>query len=292
MMLAEFEEDAQLNRAGGGMTGASVTVTNVSKNFWVSVNRMHQQVRALQDVTIDIPAGEITAITGISGCGKTTLLRIIVGLERASSGSVKVAGREINGPGYDRGMVFQHAELLPWRNALANVEFGLEVKGVPAKERRATAEYYLEFVGLKDAMQRRPDQLSGGMKQRVGLARALAIEPSVLLMDEPFGALDAQTREVLQGELLRIHQSTGRTIIIVTHDIDEAVVLADRVVILAPSPGRVETILDINIPRPRQSPVEIRTTSEFVEKRHRLWELLQATQPGSIEDGADFDQGD
>lgn len=276
-MLAEKQTDVRPGVAEHASVGASVSVRSVSKHFWVTVDRKPQRIQALQDVSVDIAAGEIVALTGVSGCGKTTLLRIILGLERANSGHVEVDGRTVTGPGYDRGMVFQHAELLPWRSALANVEFGLEVKGVPPKERQAVAEHYLAFVGLQDAMQRRPDQLSGGMKQRVGLARALAIEPSVLLMDEPFGALDAQTREALQAELLRIHHTTGRTIIIVTHDIDEAVLIADRVVVLAPNPGRTDTILDINIARPRLSPVEVRTDQEFVKKRRQLWEVLQRT---------------
>jgi NitT/TauT family transport system ATP-binding protein len=265
--------------APGEHQGADVEIRNVSKTFEVTVGKTVQTVRALRDINLSIKAGEVVAITGLSGCGKTTLLRIILGLEQASLGQVSVGNKVVDRPGYDRGMVFQHAELLPWRTALENVEFGLEVKGVDKNERRAVAEHYLEFVGLKEAMSRRPDQLSGGMKQRVGLARALAIEPRVLLMDEPFGALDAQTREVLQAELLRIHQSTRRTIIIVTHDIDEAVLLADRVVVLAPTPGRLEQVVPIDIPRPRDRPVEVRTLPEFIQKRHDIWTLLQNTRP-------------
>lgn len=280
-LLAEIRKELSPEMGVGNAQGASVEIGNVSKIFEVKVGRTIQQVEALRNVSLSVDAGEVVAVTGLSGCGKTTLLRIILGLEQATRGQVLVGGKLVEGPGYDRGMVFQHAELLPWRTALENVEFGLEMKGVAKQERRAVAEHYLEFVGLKDAMARRPDQLSGGMKQRVGLARALSIEPRVLLMDEPFGALDAQTREVLQAELLRIHQSTRRTIIIVTHDIDEAVLLADRVVVLAPTPGRLEDILSIEISRPRDKPVEVRTLPEFISKRHDIWTLLQNTRPAA-----------
>ena len=260
------------------MTDASakVRVRNLVKDFEVRTAGRPQTVRALDSVSLEVAQGEFVALTGRSGCGKTTMLRVIMGLEQASSGTVEVGGRLVTGCGYDRGMVFQHAELLPWRTAIANVEFGLEVKGVPASERRSIATRALELVGLKSSMDRRPDQLSGGMKQRVGLARALAIDPEVLLMDEPFGALDAQTREAMQAELGSLHEKTRKTVIFVTHDLDEAVLLADRVFVFSPN-GRVHEIVDIGIARPRTDPVLTRGLPEFREKRYRIWKILKMT---------------
>src|SRR3974390_2580790 len=185
-----------------------VSFVDVSKRFSLRVEGELHHVQALDRVSFKVADGEIVALIGPSGCGKTTALRVAMGLDASSSGRVTVDGREVNGCGHDRGMVFQHAELLPWLSALQNVMFGLEMKGVRGAELRSTAERDLDLVGLKDSQNRRPHQLSGGMKQRVGIARALAIDPQVLLMDEPFGALDAQPRESLQAELLDIHAPT------------------------------------------------------------------------------------
>ncbi len=253
---------------------AKVRVRDLTKEFRIGTAGASQRVRALDAVSFDVRSGELLALTGRSGCGKTTTLRIIMGLEQASAGTVEVGGRMVNRCGHDRGMVFQHAELLPWRSALANVEFGLEVKGIAAAERRRIALANLERVGLQGAIGRRPHQLSGGMRQRVGLARALAIDPEVLLMDEPFGALDAQTRESLQAELIALHEQTGKTVIFVTHDLDEAVLLADRVCVFAPH-GRIHGTLDIDIPRPRRDVVGIRGSAEFQAKRYQIWKALQ-----------------
>jgi NitT/TauT family transport system ATP-binding protein len=195
-----------------------------------------------------------------------------MGLDASTSGRVTVDGREVKGCGYDRGMVFQHAELLPWLSALQNVMFGLEMKGVRGGELRSTAEKYLDLVGLKDSQNRRPHQLSGGMKQRVGIARALAIDPKVLLMDEPFGALDAQTRESLQAELLDIHARTKKTVIFVTHDLDEAVLIADRIVVM--KRGRVTEVLNVPLGRPRPDLGLVRGTPEFAETRYKVWRIL------------------
>jgi NitT/TauT family transport system ATP-binding protein len=170
--------------------------------------------------------------------------------------------------------VFQHAELLPWLSALQNVMFGLEMKGVRGQPLRATAEKYLDLVGLTDSQNRRPHQLSGGMKQRVGIARALAVDPKVLLMDEPFGALDAQTRETMQAELLDIHARTKKTILFVTHDLDEAVLLADRVVVM--QHGSVQEIMDVNLPRPRGDLGALRGNAEFADTRYRLWRAINS----------------
>jgi len=247
-------------------------IRKVVKNFTLGVGRKSTIVKALDDVSFDISEGEIVAITGPSGCGKTTILRIIMGLETASSGEVISCGKKVTGCGFDRSLVFQHAELLPWRNAKSNVAFGLELMGMAQGERDEVASRYLAMVGLSHAADRLPHQLSGGMKQRVGIARALATEPDILLMDEPFGSLDAQTREDLQNELLDIHGHTKKTIVIVTHDLDEAVLLADRVIVM--KAGRVEQVLTIEIPRPRGKLAGLRGNAEFGRKRLALWELL------------------
>ena len=249
-----------------------VTFLDVSKRFSITVDGEVHTVQALDRVSFTVRDGEIVALIGPSGCGKTTALRVAMGLDPSTSGRVTVDGREVHGCGHDRGMVFQHAELLPWLNARQNVMFGLEMKGLRGAPLRETAEKYLELVGLTDSQNRRPHQLSGGMKQRVGIARALAIDPSVLLMDEPFGALDAQTREALQAELLDIHARTGKTILFVTHDLDEAVLLADRIVIM--KSGRVHDIMTVPLRRPRADLGEIRGTAEFAETRYKVWREL------------------
>jgi NitT/TauT family transport system ATP-binding protein len=253
-----------------------VRVRDLTKEYYVSAGGSTQVVNALNGVNFDIRAGEFVALTGRSGCGKTTSLRIVLGLEEQTSGTVEIDGREVNGCGYDRGMVFQHAELLPWRTAIENIEFGLELKGMRKAERRAIAYKMLDLVGLKKSADRRPYQLSGGMKQRVGLARALSADPEVLLMDEPFGALDAQIREEMQTELLSLHEKTKKTIMFVTHDVDEAVLLADRVVIFTPH-GKIHEVVDINIPRPRNDSVALRGTEEFQNKRYYIWRMLKLT---------------
>ncbi|ACP21654.1 predicted ABC transporter, ATP-binding protein (plasmid) [Sinorhizobium fredii NGR234] len=249
-----------------------VELLNVSKTFPLKVKGVQRHARALDNLSFSVNKGEIVALAGPSGCGKTTALRIIMGLESASSGSVTVAGRQINGCGFDRGMVFQHAELLPWRSAVENIKFGLEMKNLAQKEIDERAERFINLVGLGHAKDHRPHQLSGGMKQRVGIARALAIDPEVLLMDEPFGALDSQTRETLQMELLDIHQRTEKTIIFVTHDLDEAVLLADRVVVMVG--GHLREIIPVELERPRSDMRRIRSASEFTRKRTMIWEAL------------------
>ncbi len=249
-----------------------VRLVDVSKQFALRVEGKVQAVKALEHVSFSVCDGEIVSLIGPSGCGKTTLLRIAMGLETASAGKVTVDGREVRGCGHDRGMVFQFAELLPWLTALQNVMFGLEMKGMRGAPLKATAERYLELVGLSDSLDRRPHQLSGGMKQRVGIARALAIDPKVLLMDEPFGALDAQTRETLQAELLDIHARTRKTVLFVTHDLDEAVLLADRVVVL--KSGRVQEIVTVPLARPRPDLGVVRGLPEFAATRYRVWQTL------------------
>lgn len=249
-----------------------VRFLDVSKRFSLRVDGEVHHVQALDRVSFTVKDGEIVALIGPSGCGKTTALRVAMGLDPSSGGRVTVDGHEINGCGHDRGMVFQHAELLPWLSALQNVMFGLEMKGVRNPQLRETAERYLHLVGLKDSQNRRPHQLSGGMKQRVGIARALAIDPKVLLMDEPFGALDAQTRETMQAELLDIHARTGKTILFVTHDLDEAVIIADRIVVM--KDGRVQEIMNVPLKRPRPDLALVRGTPEFAGTRYKVWRAL------------------
>src|SRR5262247_401291 len=249
-----------------------VALHDISKQFTLRVDGAVHAVQALSRVSFKVHDGEIVVLIGPSGCGKTTVLRITMGLETASAGKVTVDGREVTGCGHDRGMVFQFAELLPWLTALQNVMFGLEMKGMRGAELRATATRYLELVGLADSLNRRPHQLSGGMKQRVGIARALAIDPKVLLMDEPFGALDAQTRESLQAELLDIHARTGKTVLFVTHDLDEAVLIADRIVVM--KHGRVQEIMDVPLKRPRPDLGIVRGTDEFAETRYKVWRAI------------------
>ncbi|HEY5379045.1 MAG TPA: ABC transporter ATP-binding protein [Pseudolabrys sp.] len=249
-----------------------VSFVDVSKRFSLRVDGELHQVQALDRVSFTVRDGEIVALIGPSGCGKTTALRVAMGLDSANGGRVTVDGREVHGCGHDRGMVFQHAELLPWLSAQQNVMFGLEMKGMHGTELRDTAEKYLELVGLSESKNRRPHQLSGGMKQRVGIARALAIDPKVLLMDEPFGALDAQTRESLQTELLEIHARTKKTILFVTHDLDEAVLIADRIVVM--SHGRVQEIVDVPLTRPRADLSIVRGLPEFADTRYKIWRML------------------
>ena len=253
---------------------AAVEFRDVSKIFPLRINGSTSVVRALDGISFEADQGEIVALLGPSGCGKTTALRIAMGLETATSGSVIVNGKPVTGCGYDRGMVFQNAELLPWSTALENVKFGLRLKGVSEPQLTKTARYYLELVGLAHASSQRPHQLSGGMKQRVGIARALAIDPEILLMDEPFGALDSQTREGLHAELLAIHAKTKKTIIFVTHDLDEAVVLANRIVVMGK--GRIRDIVSVGLAR-GESIRALRGSTAFAERRAKIWQLLHDT---------------
>ena len=229
---------------------------------------------ALKDLNLKVSKGEFVAIVGPSGCGKSTLLDILAGLAQPTSGSILIDGKKVTGPALDRGIVLQGYALFPWRTVRQNVEFGLEIKKIPKSERKEISARYISLVGLEGFGDHFPHELSGGMKQRVAIARALAYDPEVLLMDEPFAAVDAQTRETLQDELLRIWEETGKTIVFVTHSIEEAVFLADRVAVLATNPGTVKEVLDIDLPRPRHNS-DIRSSAEFGWVRHKVWELLQ-----------------
>ncbi len=224
-----------------------IQIEGVSKWFGAAKHVMP----ALLDITLDVHTNEFVCLLGPSGCGKSTLLNIVAGFIPPSEGRVLAYGAEITAPGADRGVVFQEYALFPWLTVQENVEFGPRLKGVAKAERRRLAEHYLDLVGLAAHRQKYPVQLSGGMKQRVAIARALANNPTVILMDEPFGALDAQTRELMQEELSRIQQVEHKTIVFVTHSIREAVFLADRVVVMTSSPGRIKEIVDIDLPEPR-----------------------------------------
>ena len=224
---------------------------------------------ALEDISIEVKPAEFLCIIGPSGCGKTTLLRMVAGLDHPNSGEIILDGKEVKGPSPDRGMVFQEFSLFPWRTVIKNVTFGLEIQGIDRGEQYKIAKEYIELVGLKGFENRYPYELSGGMKQRVAIARALATNPAILLMDEPFGSVDAQTRNILQEELLEIWKRTKKTVLFVTHSVDEAVYLADRVAVMSARPGCLVKCLDIDIPRPRK-----RTSMEVNEFREKLLMLL------------------
>jgi NitT/TauT family transport system ATP-binding protein len=250
------------------VTAAKLSIQEVGKVFGGRVGR----VAALGGITLDVREGEFLVVVGPSGCGKSTLLDLLAGLSAPSSGRVLLDGAPILGPARDRGVVFQQYALLPWRTAVRNVEFGLEDKGLTRRQRAETARSYLDLVGLAGFEDRYPHELSGGMRQRVAIARALAFDPDVLLLDEPFAALDAQTRETLQDELLRIWRSTDKTVVFITHGIDEAVYLGQRVAVLTSRPGRVKAVLDIDLGD--RAAEDIRSTPAFAEYRHRLWSVL------------------
>jgi NitT/TauT family transport system ATP-binding protein len=227
----------------------------------------------LQDVSFAVGRGEFVSIVGPSGCGKTTLLNIASGLLRATSGTIDVAGKPVNGPSLDRAVVFQDASLLPWRTVQSNVMFGLECQGRVTAAAQERAAALIEMVGLSGFERYYPHQLSGGMRQRVNLARALLVDPEMLLMDEPFAALDAQTREVMQGELLRIWEQTRTTVMFVTHQISEAVYLADRVLVFGTRPGRILETVKVEVERPR--PLSMKHDERLVGYERRIWSLIQ-----------------
>ena len=238
-------------------------------------------VVALQDVNLTVKESEFVMIVGPSGCGKTTLINIIGGLDEATSGEVLLDGKPVSAPGVDRGMVFQGYSLFQWLNVQKNIEFGLKMKGIPAAERADQAKKYIELVGLKGFETALPKQLSGGMKQRVAIARTLANEPEVLLMDEPFGALDAQTRVVMQELLADISRRTGTTILFITHDIDEAVLLGERVYVMSRRPGTVRDVIEVNIPGERSHNSLV--LPEFLETKKQIMDMLwQESQDAAL----------
>ncbi|MEY9855698.1 NitT/TauT family transport system ATP-binding protein [Catenulispora sp. GAS73] len=252
-----------------------IRIDGVSKTFAV---RDGATFTALDDVTLTVAPGEFLVVVGPSGCGKSTLLDLISGLTKPSSGRILLDGKAVTGPALDRGIVFQQYALLPWRTAQRNVEFALEAQPrldrLNRKGRAERAREYLDLVGLSGFEDRYPHELSGGMRQRVAIARALVADPAVLLMDEPFAALDAQTRDGLQEELLRIWHKTGTTIVFITHGIDEAVYLGQRVAVMTSRPGRIKQVVDVRL-GDRQAEDDVRSSPEFAAYRHRVWSLLR-----------------
>ncbi|MDR1438442.1 MAG: ABC transporter ATP-binding protein [Clostridiales bacterium] len=233
---------------------------------------------ALSGFSLTVREGEFVTIVGPSGCGKSTLLDILVGLAKADEGEILIDGKPIRGPALDRGIVLQGYALFPWLSVRKNIEFGLEIKRTPKKERAEISSRFIRLVGLEGFESHYPYELSGGMQQRVAIARSLAYDPEVLFMDEPFAAVDAQTRETMQDELLAIWEKTNKTVIFVTHSIEEAVGLADRVAVVSKSPGRIKEVIGISLPRPRRV-AQVRDTTDFNIATHRVWELLQDRAP-------------
>jgi NitT/TauT family transport system ATP-binding protein len=262
---------------------AKIILRNLKQVYYIrnpEKKRLEEFV-ALESFSLSIEDGAFIAIVGPSGCGKSTLLDIVAGLTKSKGGSITIDGCEVTGPNLDRGFIMQGYALFPWRTVRRNVEYGLEVKRIPKKDRTEIARKYIDLVDLNGFEDRYPNELSGGMRQRVAIARSLAYDPKVLLMDEPFAAVDAQTRESLQDELLKIWGKTKKTVIFVTHSIEEAVLLADRVVVMTPRPGRIQRIVDINLPRPRYN-ADARASADYGVIVHRIWELLHVADKKSI----------
>jgi NitT/TauT family transport system ATP-binding protein len=263
--------------AAAGVTpddGIALRVENLSITY--ALPRLASRIHAVNSVSFEVPTGSFVSLVGPSGCGKTSILNTVAGLLPGFAGRVAVHGRAISGPGRDRALVFQQAALLPWRTVLGNVAYGLECHRVASAEARRRAQEFIELVALAGFEHHYPHELSGGMQQRVNLARALAVEPSLLLMDEPFAALDAQTREAMQGELTRIWSIRRSTVLFITHQIDEAVYLSDRVVVLSARPGRIKAVVDVTLPRPRS--LATKRTDRFLEVVGQVWDLIE---PGS-----------
>jgi NitT/TauT family transport system ATP-binding protein len=253
-----------------------VRFERVDKTFVVKSQGQVRRVQALQGLSFSLREGEFVSVLGPSGCGKTTSLRILAGLLPYEAGRVLMRGKPVRGPGRDRAVVFQNINLLPWKTALENAEFGLKLQGIALARRREITRDYFRLIGLEGFEHHYPHELSGGMQQRVGIARALAINPDMLLMDEPFAALDAQTRELMQSELLRILERAPKTVMFITHSIDEAIFLSDRVVILGTRPGRVTHEFVVDLPKPRYD-YPVRSDPQFVKLREESWEALRTS---------------
>jgi ABC-type nitrate/sulfonate/bicarbonate transport system ATPase subunit len=256
-----------------------IEISGVSKYYRGDGDKV---VHALDDIDLEVRDNEFITLLGPSGCGKTTLLRAVAGLNRQSHGSIKVDGEDVKGPSPERAMVFQNFALLPWATVVDNIAFGLQLAGMKKAKRREIAAELAALVGLQGFEGARPAQLSGGMQQRVGLARALAVKPKMFLMDEPFGALDEQTKRVMQDVLLKIWERQRTTVLFVTHSIDEALLLADRVVVLSPRPGRIHKILDVPLPRPRTRDVEL--DPAFVAMKADLWDTITHLSTFNLEE--------
>jgi NitT/TauT family transport system ATP-binding protein len=251
---------------------AKLEIERLSKRYWRE--KLDREVVALADINLTVNDGEFLAVVGPSGCGKTTMLNIIAGLLPYEEGTVNIAGKKVEGPGVDRAVVFQHSSLLPWRTIAGNVRYGMELQRRFDKQKIAErTEHFVRMVGLSGFEKHFPSELSGGMQQRVNLARALAADPEVLLMDEPFAALDAQTREFMQAELLKIWSEAKKTVVFITHQINEAVYLADRVVVMSPRPGRIKDVFQIPFERPRT--LSLKRDPQFLEIEDAIWQLVE-----------------
>jgi NitT/TauT family transport system ATP-binding protein len=265
-------------------TRTKIEVRDLRKVFRWKSRGVDHEVEAIRGLNLSAHENEFLSIIGPSGCGKTTLLRILGSLESSDGGEVLIDGKRIEGPGQDRAIVFQHFGLFPWKTVIDNVKFPLTVRKVADAEATERAQHFLDMVGLSNFATSHPHQLSGGMQQRVGLARALATDADVLLMDEPFGAIDAQTRELMQEQLLKLWSGQKKTVIFITHDLDEAVLLSDRVVVLSRGPGRVRDVLEVRLPRPRWQ-YDVRKEERFAEVRHRIWEMLRSDVEADAQKG-------
>ena len=262
--------------AAGFMSGRpKIEIEHVELNYRKAVKGGHiDVVHALRDINLTIGEGEFVSLIGPSGCGKTTLLKCLDGLLPVDSGVIRVSGQPITGPGRDRAFVFQNFGLFPWRSVLGNVVFPLEAAGRPKKEREEIARRYIEMVGLTRFIDHHPHELSGGMQQRVGIARALSVDPEILLMDEPFGSLDAQSRELMQIELLQIWERTRLTAAFVTHSVDEAIFLSQRIAVFSTHPGTIIEVLTVPFGYPREEG-NVKLDPAFAELRHRIWDMLR-----------------
>ncbi len=259
------------------MSQTKVSVRKLCKTYQ---GRGGNEIMVFKDIDLDIQPEEFICVVGPSGCGKTTFIKIIDGLIPASAGQVRINGAEVTEPGYDRAFVFQADSLYPWRTVLDNVVFGLEIKGTGNGERYAKARELIKLVGLAGFESHYPHELSGGMRQRVNLARALAVDPEIILMDEPFASLDAQTREVMQQELLKVWWSRKKTVIFITHQIDEAVYLADRVIVFSARPSTIKADIRVEIPRPRS--LAVKRTPEFLAYVGEIWNLIETDVLDSV----------
>ena len=249
-----------------------LSIEHLSKRYWFE--REDREVLAVSDVSLAVEDGEFLAIVGPSGCGKTTLLNIVAGLLPYEEGTVSIDGKRVNGPGVDRAVVFQHSSLLPWRTISGNIRYGMEMqRRFDEAVMRERADHFVKMVGLNGFEKHFPNELSGGMQQRVNLARALAADPKVLLMDEPFAALDAQTREFMQAELLKIWSQDRKTVLFITHQINEAVYLADRVAVMSARPGRLKGVFKIPFGRPRT--LSLKRDPQFLEIEDSIWQLIE-----------------
>lgn len=273
------------SHAGAAYTTTAGTESNAQTMIAIDgVSKRYDDFQALERVDMNIARGEFVVLLGASGCGKSTLLNLITGFDAPTTGRIRVNGREVKGIDPHCGMVFQQYALFPWLSVLDNVAFGLKMKGIDKASRYATARRYIEMVGLKGFEDRYPKALSGGMRQRVSIARVLANDPDVILLDEPFAALDAMTRQVLQEELLQIYQKSGKTIVFITHSIDEALMLSTRMVIMSARPGRVACDLPNDLPMPRDAQVQL--SPRYNELKSQIWNTVQTEVMRSLESQA------